>query len=211
MSEDLDALAKRDEEEQAEWRRQFEAQQIESVKRERAARYQTLCPDGYKDTVPSKIPNQEAMKKVLAWTPGPRGLLLKGNTGRGKTRSVWLMLKPIIENTATTVMAYNGVTWALAVSRAFRETDETEGFINRVAKVDILVLDDIFKASIMSDTQARALYCVLEERMAWKRPTIMTTNSSGKDLLMKLPEIWRGEDGESLLRRIRESAEIVQF
>jgi DNA replication protein DnaC len=210
MTDEMEALLKCDAELQAEFDKVYAVRRAEAKRRERRERFLNLCPPDYQDSDPARIPNQRAMRIVLAWEPGPRGMVLKGNTGTGKTRSVWMRLRQIVETTDLRVMAYNGVTWGTAVSSAFRDTDETERFMARVIASDIFFLDDAFKSNF-SDTQARALYYVFEERVSHRRPVILTANSTGKDVLARLPQAWHGEDGASLLRRIRESSETIPF
>jgi len=212
MSEeqDLEALMKRDAELQAEFDKVYAAREAKARQEARLARFMAVCDPEYQESDPAKIPNQNALRKVLAWKPGPRGLFLTGPTRHGKTRSVWMLLRRIMLTTDLRVRAYNGVKWSVAVSNAFRETDQTEGFLERIVSTDILLLDDLAKMGF-TETQVRAIYGVIEERMANRKPTLITCNSTGKDLLNRLPPTWRGEDGESLLARVRESSENIQF
>ena len=169
-----------------------------------------ICPALYRDTVPSRIPDQAQLERVLGWEYNAKGLLLTGPTGAGKTRSAWLLLASLFFDQGRRIKAFDGIGWGIAVSAAYGEPSFTEEWLDQICKSDILFLDDLFKAK-MTEAQEQALYGVFERRSAWMRPTIVTMNSTGRMILERMTEQGRADRGEPLLRRMAEFCDVIEF
>ncbi len=168
-----------------------------------------ICPPLYRETVQAMLP-QPQLERVLAWRPGPRGLALVGPTGKGKTRCAWELFRKLMDEQHAHVLAYDGIGWALAVSRAFGAPDTTEDWLDYVCSAEVLFLDDVFKGRL-SEAQEHALYGVFERRTANMLPIVCTLNATGGTLLDRMTDAGRAERGEPLLRRIREFCDVVMF
>lgn len=174
----------------------------------RAERFRSLCPPLYQQTDPARLP-PDKLAAVTGWQYGPKGLLLVGPTGTGKTRCAWQLLRRLI-HAGRTVRAFDGLGWGVAVSAAFGTPDETETWLDRVCKVDVLFIDDLFKVK-MTEAQEQAAYGVFERRTNHLLPLIVTMNSTGRMILDRMTDQGRADRGEPLIRRMAEFCEVVTF
>ncbi len=174
----------------------------------RDERFRNLCPPLYQQTDPAKLP-QDKLAAVMGWQYGPKGLLLVGPTGTGKTRCVWQLLRRLILQ-GRSVKSFDGLGWGVAVSAAFGTPDETEQWLDRVCKADVLFIDDLFKVK-MTEAQEQAAYGVFERRTNHLLPIICTLNSTGRMILDRMTDQGRADRGEPLIRRMGEFCEVVTF
>lgn len=170
----------------------------------------SLCPPLYRETDVDRLPAAE-LATVLAWRMNPRGLLLVGPTGTGKTRCVWMLLRQLLgQRPETRIVAFDGLGWGIAVSKAYGDPEYTERWFDKVCQCDVLFLDDLFKAK-MTEAQEQAVYGVFERRSAQMLPIIVTMNSTGKMILDRMTDQGRADRGEPLLRRMAEFCDVIHF
>lgn len=174
----------------------------------RAARFRNLCPPLYQQTDPARLP-PDKLAAVTAWKYGPKGLLLVGPTGTGKTRCAWQLLRRLIHE-GRTVTAFDGLGWGVAVSAAFGDPGTTADWLDRVCKADVLFIDDLFKVK-MTEAQEQAAYGVFERRTNHLLPILCTLNSTGRMILDRMTDQGRADRGEPLIRRMGEFCEVVTF
>jgi DNA replication protein DnaC len=173
--------------------------------REFEYQWQGVCPEEFLDTDPNdpRLSNA-AVKKVLEWRFGSRGLLLHGVTARGKTRAVWLLLKQIMRD-GHQFTAMSSMEFCRKSSDA-AGTGRSEGFANRLINCHLLFIDDIGKGR-MNERNAADFFDVLDQRFSRKRPVILTMNMVGDELAKRIdPDM-----GAPLLRRIKEFCQIIHF
>ncbi len=187
----------------------WERELAREARRERMELFCKMCPTLYRKTDPARL-FAGHLSTVLSWRYSPKGLLLVGPTGTGKTRCAWLLVQRLFLEERRNVIYFDGVGWGISVAQAYGAPDTTERWLDRICKVDVLFFDDLFKAK-MTEAQEQALYGVFERRAAWLRPTIATMNSTGHMILARMTENGRADRGEPLLRRMREFCEVVNF
>jgi len=101
-------------------------------------------------------------------------------------------------------MAMDGVIFAVQSSKAMKDPDETEAWIYSMVRQDILFIDDIAKR--MTATTAQALFSIVEGRMSWNRPTLMTSNVT----MEELRKLMNDESlSEPTIRRLGECCDVV--
>lgn len=143
--------------------------------------FNRICPPLYQDTDPARL---TAYSRSILALPYPKttgqGALFMGKTRTGKTRTAWLLARNWFIPAYRTLMAFNGGSFSRAVADNYGKGTATEWHDN-LKTADILVLDDIFKTRI-TDAVQDALFSVVEDRMAYRLPTILTLNSDAHGL-----------------------------
>lgn len=173
------------------------------VKDEEDSRWTSVCPELYRQTEVSKL-NPAKLARVMAWSYGPRGLLLHGKTGLGKTRMMFLLLHRLIVGENRRAMVFLGNSFSHSAQSAAMEN--IEAWADRLNRVEVLFLDDLAKAKMTDHVEAQ-LFGVLEMRAAHCLPTLITTNAVGDTLEKRLSE----DRGAPLVRRLRDFCEAISF
>ena len=185
--------------------REQQERDVAAIRQERARldEFERICPPLYRDTDPLKLPcNPEVTKLVLGWVYGPKGLVLHGATGRGKTRLAYMLVRRLVLD-GRSVSAFDPLSFAHRVGETFGEY-QGERFIREQQRVDVLMLDDLGKAKLTERAEAE-LFGLVEHRIANLKPLIVTTNFVGDKLSDKLSE----DRATPLVRRLREFNECV--
>ncbi|MEW6160158.1 MAG: ATP-binding protein [Verrucomicrobiota bacterium] len=180
-------------------------QALAEAERARNDRWERLCPLEFRDTKLERLPVPNATKRVLAWQYGPRGLILHGPTGTGKSRSSWLLLRREFKaGRRIVVMDYSaGIEYARQYSESTRTADN---WVCARMECDLLFMDDVLKARL-SDGFEAALFAIVAERTENGRPIIATTNDTGTSLEARMTD----DRGAALVRRLREHCDSVTF
>jgi len=165
---------------------------------------QTCKYQSYRNTDLAKLPpqTQKALPGILSWEYGPRGLLLNGPTGTGKTRCAWLLIKKLWE-AGISIAAFDCADFGHRCIRYFRD-GEAEEWLGRMAKHPLIFFDDFGKMPFTERVEAE-LFTLIERRMAHSLPCIYTMNMTSDDLMGKASE----DRGRPLVRRLRESCRVV--
>lgn len=181
------------------------AEQLAQLERERSeAAWLKSFPPLYRQTDPVRLPLQEQFRRVMAWQYGPRGLILGGPTGTGKTRTAWLLLQRL-HNEGRQIVAFDALGFSHEVSARFGD-GSGESWADGVARADVVFLDDLGKAKLTERVESE-LFGLIERRTANLLPIIATMNATGAGLAAKTTD----DRGEPLLRRLREFCEAVSF
>lgn len=152
----------------------------------------------------------DKLAAVTAWKYGPKGLLLVGPTGTGKTRCAWILVRRLFLEERRRVIPYDGIGWGIEVAKEYGTPETTDRWLDRVCRADVVFFDDLFKARL-TEAQEQALYGVFERRVSWLRPIIATMNSTGEMILARMTDNGRADRGEPLLRRMREFCQVITF
>lgn len=164
----------------------------------------------YHDTALDKIPDKAAAEKALRWTPEhPKGLLLLGDTGAGKTRTVYLLLHRILLETGIRPMIKKCAKLRHEIAKAAKSDDENARprLMRSMIEAPILYLDDLGQMAA-SDSLGEALFDIIEERTQLGRPIIATSQSSGEEFTSKFND---ENQGVALARRLSDCCYRVNF
>ncbi len=187
---------------ESEMRKEREEQQ----RSQRLRRWHELCPSVYRESDPARLP-RASLEHVWAWRENQegRGLLLVGPPRVGKTRCVWLLLRHLFVEEAVPVIALSDTEFAHQCGQQFAKHTGHE-WIQRLCMTRLLFLDDLGKAAA-TERYRRELYHVIEQRTAWRRPLLVTTNDNGQELAKRLGDTM----GMALVARLREFCDVVPF
>jgi DNA replication protein DnaC len=169
----------------------------------RTERFKETCPSLFQESDPKRLGKPFADAQV--WKYGPKGLMLFGATGNGKTRAAWALIRRLMIEEGREVMVFDSTSFGHAMERAYAEGRAAE-LMESAAKVELLFLDDFGKLKLTERAEAE-LFGIIDRRMAWQLPCIITTNDHGESLAARLTD----NRGPALVRRLREFCQVIQF
>ncbi len=134
----------------------------------------------------------------MRWKFGPKGLVLFGPTGCGKSRIIWqIAQREILAGRKIKCVSSFEITRYPSLFMA--ENDAAGKFAESLVKAELLLLDDVFKAKATERVE-ELLFSVIDERGIWERPTLVTVNDTGETLTARLSS----DRGPALIRRLRD-------
>lgn len=171
----------------------------------------TWKPDSiYHDTVLSRLPDLAASEKVMRWTPKlKKGILLVGDSGSGKTRTVYLLLKALLLEDGIYPTIKKCVILRHEIARAAKSSDELARPKMMKAMIDapILYLDDLGQMANTASAE-EALLTIVEERTQVGRPIIATSQLTGARFIQQFQ---MQERGEAIARRLGDFCYNIHF
>lgn len=170
--------------------------------------FDAICPPLYRETDLKRIYGPFSAI-AQNWQYGPTGVLLEGYAGSGKTRACWHLLKRMTAE-GRSCYGLTATEFAKAAADQWHSNAEDKGqaieIMDRCRRTSILLIDDLGKQK-MTERAEVELYDVLEHRTNNLKPTLVTTNATGPQLVKMLSE----DRGQPILRRIRDFSTIVKF
>lgn len=131
----------------------------------------TFSVDKYPNSEPSKMLRDYCRHWKDKYQPMNRGLYIFGDVGVGKSFYASCVANEIAR-------VYGDTVKAVSVTRVVNDlfsTDNKSGYIDSLASVDLLVLDD-FGAERKSDYGLEQVFSVIDERYKAQKPLILTSN-----------------------------------
>ncbi len=181
------------------------------ILREDESRYsswETLCPPEFQKEINAKSPgyNEHRLNRVLGWTFGERGLLLRGPSGRCKTRFTYQLLAR--EHLAgRKIAAYMHSDLRRTVSAlAGSNSSDLARFVIKLVTVELLFIDDLGKGK-PTPTADESLFSIIDGRNRSCKPTFYTMNGTKETLGACITEEYR----EPIITRITEKTEEIVF
>lgn len=187
-----------------------EARRMEEEQKERdrifeEERWSAFCPPEYRHTQIEKLPDPKKADEVLAWEYGKIGLILHGQTGRGKTRCAWLLIEKLFKKRYQIRIMNTGA--GLEYGAMFSDSPRRAmNWIESRERVEVLVLDDVFKVRLTDSFEA-ALFSIVDYRLSHQLPIIATLNDTGETLSARMSP----DRADPFLRRLREMCKTIQF
>lgn len=180
-------------------REQERAALLAKWRRTRAEAFLASCPARYAQSDHSRFP--ACWQRISAWrpTPGGNGLLLKGKTGRCKTRMLWALGIELAKE-GHGVEFVNEASLAHEIAAGM----DIHRIVERYLRVDVAILDDLGKSK-MTERMAATIYQIIEDRTANARPILASTNLHGDRLSATMHD-----DSGAVVRRLRDFCEVVE-
>ena len=165
-------------------------------------------PPIYQTTDPERLPWKQR-DQVLAWKvpedkTKAKGLWIVGDTRTGKTRTLCLLLKRLIREGQQVRTFFHGA-FPDQLLEVIRSERSFRAWKREIARADILVIDDLFSFK-MTERVESSIFEILDERIAYYRPTLVTTQLTGKDARERFQSLKRCE---AFFARIEEFFVIV--
>lgn len=197
--------------ERDESRQRHQLAQIRRQNERRDAQWAELCPVQFRTTTEggnteiARLERESSkLAELMAYNYQPHGIIARGKTRRCKTRSMWrLMRKMFVEKRSIA---------ALTAARFDRECRDAAGnftlskWFDRLASVDVLLIDDLGKAEWTPATEA-SWFDLVDQRTRENRPIFITTNDDGESLKNRMTV----QRGEALIARLRDYCDSIVF
>lgn len=154
-------------------------------------RWLTACPPILREcdpAFPDLAPVRPQIERILSWERGPRGLLATGDTGAGKTRAMFALMRRFCE-AGEDVHMWSSVDWFGRLQQSVSYgRDDAQSFVEFMGSVPILFIDDWGQEALVAsrETWARQWWFrLLDIRYGAGRPMFLTTNLRRSDLAIK--------------------------
>ncbi len=165
-----------------------------------------LIPPLYRETDPERLPYAER-QAVVSWHPGrSKGLWIHGETRRGKTRSMCLLLEKLIRE-GKKVRAFFHGSFGVDLVEVMRSERSFRAWKWEITRADVLVIDDLFADKITERIET-AIFEIFDERISFNRPTIVTTQMTKKRAKDRFHSEARCD---AFFARIKEFFQLVRF
>lgn len=179
-------------------------------KPDREDEWRALCPAEFRTTaeggatvLPRLLRECPKLAEVTGWTYGPKGMLIRGDTGRCKTRAVWRLLRELFAQ-GWSIVALTSGEFARQFADAAGNFTRSAWF-SRMAGADVLFLDDLGKGRWTEGVWGE-FFELVDDRTKHSRPVILTTNDTCATMAGKCtdPVTWGPLD-----RRLRDYCELL--
>jgi hypothetical protein len=179
---------------------------------ERAKTYwEAICPPSFRETNRTHPGFAEVQYAATKDWMGGDSLFFFGPSGKGKSRLAMLLLKRCLVRSNMHV----GVMWPEQL-KAVRGEREVLNWIARWGKYDVLLMDDALLAAASDGRCADAFKDLLDYRLRFKRPNIVTSQIGEGDVSEQMAKFGKDTKADrelvtALWRRLRETCRVISF
>lgn len=205
QTQDIDAIA---------------ADYLATAKKQAAQEYwDAHCPPEMRQSDwnhPGLVAHKAQIDRVLTHIPTNKGLLLKGETGCGKTRAMWALMLRLSVYEGREVRCYAAQEWFSNLQSWLNYgRDDAGKWVEACARRKIVFIDDLGQEAMQASRQDWAMgwfFRFLDIRVGEGLPLYITTNLGAEDLASTKDV--RGASkvrGDPLVRRLLDVCEPIKF
>ena len=162
-------------------------------------------PAAFRGTSRDLLPRPDCYDAMMRWQFGPKGLVMFGSTGLGKSRCAWALAERELK-AGRDVEPIDALALTRYPALLMSDLDAADKLLRRLATCELLLLDDPFKVK-PTERVEELVFLSIDQRMQWDRPIIATLNDTGDTLLARLSP----DRGPALIRRLREACSALNF
>jgi DNA replication protein DnaC len=190
------------------YEREYEERQQALKRRAREIKFMELCPKDMLEVDRSLLPClPERFDKVVNWQYGVKGLMIHGESRRGKTRAIWQLAKKLIVDEGRRIKIMRSNDLGNEIEKSFISPWGHNQFLTECKGVDVFILDDIMKGKWTERVEAD-MFDIIDHRTSNQKPIIITSQYVG-DTLQRM--FLKPETAVATIERIREYCEAVCF
>jgi DNA replication protein DnaC len=156
-------------------------------------------------------PYAAQIQRVLNYKFGPKGLIASGPTQRGKSRSMWQLMRRLSVDEGRNVRYYTAAGWFSRLQEQIHYgRDDAQGWVDAVARRPIVFIDDLGQEALLlnrAEWAAGWFFRFLDIRVGEGLPLFVTTNLTAQDMAGRAGDI----RGDPLVRRLLDICEPVKF
>lgn len=181
------------------------AAELEAAKKQDLeTRWLAICPPLFRETEIERLPIPSKAAECFNWG-GEHGLMLFGDTRKGKSRCAWLLLRREYDKKRkiTVMDSLSGLQYGSIFSGGGRDA---ETWVMSRCTCDVLFLDDVFKVKLTDSFEA-AMFAIVDYRLNHKKTILATCNDTGASLAGRMSV----DRGAAFVARLKESCETICF
>lgn len=179
------------------------------AKEVRRHKFLQICPEKYQGFKKHLVPNSRAFEEIITWQYSNRGLLMIGDSERGKTRCAWRLMERLHVLDCIQFQAITELQFSHEVAR-FGRSEGLQAWIQGLCTTPILFIDDLGKC-VMTERVVSELYYLLEERMSHNKPIIATMQLDQEGFASKITSKGGKDMAEAIINRLMSNCQIVKF
>jgi DNA replication protein DnaC len=187
----------------------------EARKRDAIARFDSAVPPTMRESDwghAGMAANRAQIELVLAHQVGAKGLLLSGRTGRGKTRSMWALMRRLAHEEARDIRYFHASDWFSQLQSCLNYgRDDARGWVEAVARRPVVYIDDLGQEAMQTARSEWAMSWFmrfLDIRVSERLPLYVTTNLDAQGIAERGASSVRGDP---MVRRLIEICEPIKF
>ena len=187
----------------------------EARKRDAIARFDSAVPPTMRESDwghAEIVTNRAQIDRVLAHKVGAKGLLLSGRSGRGKTRSMWALMRRLAHDEARDIRYFHAGDWFATLQGCLNYgRDDARGWVDAVARRPVVYIDDLGQEAIQTARSEWAMSWFmrfLDIRVSERLPLYVTTNLDAQGIAERGASSVRGDP---MVRRLIEICEPIKF
>lgn len=165
-------------------------------------RWNKACPTEFKKTDYHQI-RFKKKKEVLDAFKSGSSVLMQGDTGLGKTRLVWMMIRaPFMAQKKVEMRTHIGLANAMR-AESMKGVQWSNLLLSKLRDCDVLVIDDLGKARMVGADGAglqneEQMFEVIDYRLSWNKQMVFTTQDSRETLEARMSH----DRARAMIRRI---------